>query len=75
MLRDDKFTAFFDAWCNMDKQLHIKFISRSFTIDPYSTTYIQLLERSHMESFFTQAEKVQHTFELQRASRFTTHPS
>jgi len=68
MLRDDKFTAFFDAWCNMDKQLCMQFIIRPFQIEPYSATYIQLLERSHMDSFFAHAEKAQRTFKLQHAS-------
>jgi len=69
MLRDDKFLASFDAWQDMDKQLHTQFIARPFTIDPYSPTYVQLLERSRMDSFFARAEKAQRTFELQWASR------
>src|SRR5882724_11213261 len=44
MLQDDKFMAYFDAWCDMDKQLHTQFISHPFLVDPNSTTYVQLLE-------------------------------
>src|SRR5882724_1297254 len=66
MLRDDKFTAYFDAWRDMDKQLRTQFISRPFIVDP-STTYVQLLERARMDSFFARAEKAQQSFELQRA--------
>ena len=69
MLCDDKFTAYFDAWCDMDKQLHMQFISHPFIVDPNSTTYLQLLEQAHMDSFFSQAEKSQQTFEKQWASR------
>jgi len=69
MLRDDKFTAYFDAWHDMDRQLRTQFITRPFIVDPYSTTYVQLLERAHMDSFFARAEKAQQTFEVQRASR------
>jgi len=69
MLRDDKFTAYFDAWRDMDKQLRTQFISRPFLVDPNSTTYIQLLERARMDSFFARAEKAQQSFEQQRAFR------
>jgi len=66
MLRDDKFNTFFDARQDMDKQLHSQFITCPFQIDPYSATYIQLLERSCMDSFFACAKKAQQTFDLQQ---------
>jgi len=45
MLREEKFSGFyFDTWQDMDKQLHTQFITHPFAIDPYSATYIQLLE-------------------------------
>jgi len=70
MLRDEKFSGFyFDTWRDMDKQLRTQFITRPFAIDPYSATYIQLLERSRMDSFLARAEKAQQTFETQRAAR------
>jgi len=71
MLRDDKFNTFFDR--DMDKQLHSQFITCPFQIDPYSTTYIQLLERSCMDSFFTYAKKAQQIFDLQWLSRYGSH--
>ena len=66
MLRDDKLNDFFDALWDIDKQLHSQFITHPFQIDPYSATYIQLLERSCMESFFSHAEKAQQMFDLQQ---------
>jgi len=68
MLRDKKFNAYFNAWCDMDKQLHMQFITCPFIVDPCSTTYVQLLEWACMDSFFARKEKAQLTFELQRAS-------
>src|SRR5882724_3693445 len=50
MLRDEKFNAFFDAWWDMDKQLHSQFITCPFQID----------------SFFACAKKAQQTFDLQQ---------
>jgi len=75
MLRDEKFSSFyFEAWWDMDKQLRTQFITRPFAIDPYSTTYIQLLEHLRMDSFLAHAEKAQLTFESQRAARsYTSH--
>ena len=71
MVRDEKFSSFyFDAWRDMDKQLHPQLIMPPFPIDPYSATYIQLLECSHMDSFLTHAEKAQHTFENQQVACF-----
>jgi len=75
MLRDDKFNAFFDAWWDMDKQLCSQFITCPFQIDPYSATYIQLLERSRMNFFFAHAEKAQQMFDLQQwLSRYSSRP-
>jgi len=69
MLRDEKFVGFnFEAWHDMDKKLHTQFITRPFPIDPDSPTYIQLLERSHMDSFLACAKKAQHTFKLQHVA-------
>jgi len=39
MLWDDKFTAYFDTWNDMDKQLHMQFITHHFTVDPYSIQF------------------------------------
>ena len=56
----------------MDNQLCTQFMTCPFMIDPYSTTYIQLLECSRMDSFLTHVEKAQHTFENQWAARTST---
>jgi len=39
MLRDDRFTTYFDTWNDMDKQLHMQFITHPFTVDPYSIQF------------------------------------
>jgi len=57
----------------MDKQLHPQLIMPPFPIDPYSATYIQLLEHSHMDSFLAHAKKAQHSFESQWSACSYTH--
>ena len=76
MLRDEKFSGYyFEAWWDMDKQLHTQFFSHPFAIDPYSTTYVQLLECLHMDSFLARAEKAQHSFESQQSAHsYTSRP-
>jgi len=44
MLQDQKFLASFEAWHDMDRQLHTQFIDNLFIVDPTSTTYTQLFE-------------------------------
>src|SRR5882724_7168036 len=73
MLRDDKFTALFDVWQDMNKKLHTQFITCPFQIEPYSATYIQLLKRSRMDSFLACVEKSQQTFDLQQVSHYGSH--
>jgi len=69
MLHDECFSTAFNAWHNMDKQLHTQFINCPFTIDPESSTYIHLLERAHMDTFLTRCAKSQHIFESQHSFR------
>ena len=53
MLQDKKISSLFDAWHDMDKQLHTQFITCPFVVDPYSMTYVQLLKWACMDPFFT----------------------
>jgi len=46
MLQDQKFLASFEAWRDMDRQLHTQFIDNPFILDPTCSTYIQLFERA-----------------------------
>jgi len=39
MLQDEKFSASFEAWHDMDRQLCMQFIDNPFIIDPACTTY------------------------------------
>ena len=57
MLWDECFSMAFDAWCDMDKQLHTQFIDNPFVVDPTCTTYMQLFERARMDSFLAQVAK------------------
>jgi len=59
MLQDQKFSASFKAWCDMDKQLCMQFIDNPFVVDPTCTTYTQLFERAHMDAFLAQVGKSQ----------------
>jgi len=61
--RDSNFLPSFDAWRDMDKQLCTQFIARPFAVEPYSATYIQALERAHMDSFLRKAQDAQTQFE------------
>jgi len=66
----------FQAWREMDEQLCTQFITCPFAIDPYSATYIQLMECSCMDSFLTHAEKAKQNFENQWATCTNMpHPS
>jgi len=60
MLQDQKFSASFEAWCDMDKQLHTQLIDNPFIVDPTCSTYIQLFECAWMDGFLAQVEKSQH---------------
>ena len=44
MLQDQKFSASFEAWRDMDRQLHTQSVDSPFMVDPTSTTYTQLFE-------------------------------
>jgi len=60
MLQDQNFSASFEAWCSMDRQLHTQFIEDPFVVDPICTTYSQLFEQACMEAFLTCADKPQY---------------
>jgi len=72
MLHDKHFLSSFNAWHNMDKQLCMKFINRPFVIDPTDSTYIHLLECTHMDSFLSHCTKTQQSFESHCS--FRTYP-
>ena len=59
MLQDQKFSASFEAWQDMDKQLCMQFIDNPFIVDPMCLTYAQLFERASMDAFLVQARKTQ----------------
>ena len=69
MLHDKWFSSSFNAWCEMDKQLHTQFINHPFTIDPTSSTYIHLLECTFMDSFLSHCSKSQQIFESHHSFR------
>jgi len=60
MLQDQSFSASFEAWHSMDKQLHLQFIDDPFVVDPTCMTYSQLFERARMDGFLAHADKLQH---------------
>jgi len=60
MLQDQKFSASFEAWRDMDRQLCTQFINNPFILDPTCSTYIQLFECAQMDAFLAQVEKSQH---------------
>src|SRR5882724_3722534 len=59
MLQDQKFLASFEAWQDMDRQLHTQFIDNLFIVNPTCTTYSQLFEHTCMDVFLAQPEKIQ----------------
>jgi len=72
MLQDEHFFTAFDAWNDMDKQLHTQFINHPFAIDPEISTYTHLLEQAHMNTFLAHCAKSQQTFESHHS--FWTYP-
>ena len=51
MLQDQKISLSFDAWQDMDRQLHMQFVEDPFIIDPTCTMYSQLFKCTWMDAF------------------------
>ena len=72
ILHGECFSTLFDAWCDMDQQLHTQFINHPITVDLESSTYIHLLECARMDVFLSQCVKSQQTFKSHCS--FWTYP-
>jgi len=70
MLQDQKFSASFEAWHDMDRQLHIQFIDNPIVVDPMCTTYTQLFEQAQMDAFLAQANRMQQQQQPQGQNSF-----
>ena len=53
MLQDQHFSSPFDAWHDMDKQLHMQVVEDPIIIDPTCSTYSQLFECVWMDAFLS----------------------